>query len=102
MKKRRPSRIKNLLEKCKILDTDYDDFGGKIHRGTDPDANYSDCSCGCKHFIPLYNEVYDDADTDFGVCTNPKSRRCGLLTFEHQAGFGCFEIEKGLYFTNED
>ena len=25
---------------------------------------------------------------------NKRSKRCGLLTFEHQAGYGCFEIEK--------
>jgi hypothetical protein len=27
---------------------------------------------------------------DWGVCVNPKSHRCGLLTFEHQ---GCPEFE---------
>jgi hypothetical protein len=75
-----------LLDLCKILDTDYSDYGGKIRRHSDPDYNYSDCSGGCKHFIPLYNQKYRDADVDFGVCTNKRSKRCGLLTFEHQAG----------------
>ena len=38
---------------CKILDTDYIEFGGKISRWADPDADYSDCSCGCKFFNPV-------------------------------------------------
>lgn len=84
----------NLLDLCKVLDTDYSEYGGKIRRHNDPDYRYSDCSGGCKHFIPLYNEKYRDADFNFGVCTNKKSKRCGLLTFERQAGFGCFEVEK--------
>jgi hypothetical protein len=89
------SKKDNLLfNACKILDTDYVDYGGKITRWADPDNNYLDCSCGCKFFNPLYNNKYDGADMDFGVCLNPKSQRYGLLTFEHQAGFGCFEIEK--------
>jgi hypothetical protein len=89
------SKKDNLLfNACKILDTDYVDYGGKITRWADPDNNYLDCSCGCKFFNPLYNNRYDGADMDFGVCLNPKSKRYGLLTFEHQAGFGCFEIEK--------
>jgi hypothetical protein len=83
-----------LLDLCKVLDTDYSDYGGKIRRHSDPDYNYSDCSGGCKHFIPLYNQKYRDADVDFGVCTNKRSKRCGLLTFENQAGYGCFETEK--------
>jgi hypothetical protein len=83
-----------LLDACKTLDTDYVDYGGKITRWADPDNNYLDCSCGCKFFNPLYNNKYDGADMDFGVCLNAKSKRYGLLTFEHQAGFGCFEIEK--------
>lgn len=84
----------SLLNLCKVLDTDYIDYGGKITRWLDPDADYNDCSDGCKYFIPLHNESYKGADLDFGVCTNPKSKRCGLLTNEHQAGYGCFEVEK--------
>lgn len=95
MKKRK--RQNNYIDLCRVLDTDYDTVGGKIVRGTDPDAIYNDCSCGCRYFVPLYNEHYDDADTDFGVCTNPKSKRRGLLTFEHQAGYGCFEMSKDFY-----
>jgi len=84
----------SLFDACKILDSDYTDYGGKITRWLDTDATYPDCSCGCKYFNPLYNDQYDGADMDFGVCRNPKSKRYGLLTFEHQAGFGCFEVEK--------
>lgn len=69
--------------------TDYKPWG-KVERWKDPEANYPDCSCGCKHFKPLYNEK-TQIDCDYGVCTNPKSARCGLLTFEHQAGKDCFE-----------
>jgi len=46
-----------------------------------------DCSCGCHWFIPLAHEL----GYDWGVCHNPKSPRCGLLTFEHQ---GCREFEE--------
>ena len=84
----------NLLDLCKVLDTDYVEYGGKILRYNDSDYQYSDCGSGCKYFIPLYNEKHRDADFDYGVCVNKKSRRCGLLTFERQAGFGCFEVEK--------
>lgn len=80
-----------LFDLCKVLDTDYIEYGGKIFRGTDPDYNYLDCSCGCKFFVPLYNEDNKGPDFDYGVCTNTKSKRCGLLTFEHQAGYGCFQ-----------
>ena len=82
-----------LLNACKVLDTDYVDYGGKISRWADPDNDYLDCSCGCKFFNPLYNNKYDGADMDFGVCLNPDAKRYGLLTFEHQAGFGCFKVE---------
>ena len=69
--------------------TDYKPWG-RVERWEKPDEEYPDCSCGCKHFKPLYNEK-TQIDCDYGVCTNPNSARCGLLTFEHQAGKGCFE-----------
>jgi hypothetical protein len=83
-------KINLLYDLCKKLDTDYAEHGGRISRDLDPDYDYYDCSCGCKFFIPLHNETYKGPDFDFGVCSNPKSKRCGLLTFEHQAGYGCF------------
>lgn len=86
-------RKNKLIELCKILETDYIEYGGKITRWLDPDYDYRDCSCGCKFFIPLYDEKNKGRSFDYGVCTNPKSKRCGLLTFEHQAGYGCFKSE---------
>ena len=76
---------------CKVLATDYRDYGGQVERWKLADLNYPDCSCGCKWFVPLYDSKYDSADCDWGVCTNPNSPRAGLLTWEHQAGLKCFE-----------
>lgn len=75
----------------KKLDTDYRDYGGKIERWKLMDVNYPDCSSGCKHWVPLYDEANEWADCDWGVCGNPNGPRAGLLTWEHQAGFNCFE-----------
>jgi hypothetical protein len=72
-----------LWEIVKILPTDYTDYGGGIERWKDPDKGYPDCSSGCRHFWAL--------DADWGVCCNPQSPRAGLLTWEHQAGEGCWE-----------
>ena len=69
--------------------TDYLPWG-KVKRWENEKKDYPDCSCGCKHFKPLYNKK-TTVDCDFGVCINSRSPRCGLLTFEHQAGKGCFE-----------
>jgi hypothetical protein len=63
----------------KNLDTDFEPYGKRERDG-------SDCSCGCKFFHALEGK----AGSDWGVCTNPKSPRCGILTFEHQ---GCQEFE---------
>jgi len=41
-----------------------------------------DCSSGCKYFFPLEGKH----GMDWGVCTEPRSPRAGLLTFEHM---GC-------------
>jgi hypothetical protein len=77
------SKLKSVL---KILPTDYEDYGGEIKRWADPEKDYPDCSRGCKYVVKI--------DKDWVVCTNPKSPRAGMLTWEHQAGFGCFEPEK--------
>lgn len=74
----------------KILSTDYSDYGGSVVRWDDKNADYPDCSCGCKWFLPLEG----DLSTDWGVCNNPNAPRAGLLTFEHQTGRGCFEFDK--------
>lgn len=70
----------------KRLPSDYTDYGGEVERWADED-NYPDCSCGCRWFLPLDGELA----YDWGVCSNPNSPRAGLLTFEHQAGKGCFD-----------
>lgn len=57
---------------------DYEPYGSRERDGWD-------CSCGCKWAAWLQDEP-----GDWLVCTNPKSYRCGLLTFEHQ---GCPEFE---------
>src|SRR5262245_33386431 len=59
---------------CLRLPTDYEPYGFRVRDG-------NDCSCGCKWFLSL-----QAAPADWGVCANPRSPRCGLLTFEHQ---GC-------------
>ncbi len=51
--------------------------------GTDTEHHEKpDCSCGCKHFHVLEGK----RGMDWGVCTEPRSPRAGLLTFEHM---GC-------------
>ena len=67
----------------RLLPSDYTDYGGEVIRWQDSSKAYPDCSTGCRHWWPL--------DGDWGVCRNPRSARAGLLTFEHQAGEGCWE-----------
>lgn len=64
---------------CKRLPSDYEPYG-------EQDRDNGDCSSGCKWYLPL-----EDQPADWGVCSNPKSPRCGLLTFEHMGGKECFE-----------
>ena len=72
----------------KRLPTDYSDYGGEIERWADGD-DYPDCSCGCKYFLPLDGELA----YDWGVCGKLGAPRAGLLTWEHQAGRDCYEME---------
>lgn len=69
-----------------ILGNDYSDYGGAIIRWEDPQQAYPDCSTGCR----FARWLEGDLGADWCVCTNPKSHRCGLLTFEHQ---GCQRFE---------
>ena len=71
----------HLLDIVEKLPSDFQPYGRRRRYG-------SDCSCGCKHFLPLAGSL----GMDWGVCANSKSPRCGLLTFEHQ---GCFQFEGG-------
>ena len=79
-----------LFKVLKVLPTDYKEYGGVVERWADEELAYPDCSCGCKFFIEL-SEPYS---LDWGVCVKSRAPRAGLLTWEHQAGFGCFEQDE--------
>jgi hypothetical protein len=70
-------------EVLKVLPTDYTDYGGSVIRWEDDTKDYPDCSSGCKYWMAF--------DSDWGVCLNKDGPRAGLLTWEHQAGIGCFD-----------
>jgi uncharacterized protein (DUF433 family) len=78
---------------CRVLPSDYKDYGGSVVRWADEAAAYPDCSCGCKYWAPLWSaeSLLNHQDSDYGVCLNAKAPRHGMLTFEHMAGFQCFE-----------
>jgi hypothetical protein len=76
-----------MLERLIILPSDYTAYGGKVERWADDNRHYPDCSSGCRHFAPLAGQL----GNDWGVCANTSAPRFGLLTFEHQAGYKCFE-----------
>jgi hypothetical protein len=78
-----------LLQHLKRLPTDYLSYGGTVERWADATLDYPDCSCGCRYFVKLDGPL----GNDWGVCTRRDAPRFGLLTFEHQAGFSCFERE---------
>lgn len=73
----------------KSLPEDYDPWG-KNERWADPQKDYPDCSGGCMHYFKLATREKESLGANWGVCVNPKSHRCGLLTFEHQ---GCEHAE---------
>lgn len=79
----------NLHKSLIILPTDYNDFGGCVKRWENPNLQYPDCS-ECKHFASLRESL----GNDWGVCTNLKGPRKGLLTWQYMAGFGCFESKE--------
>jgi len=82
--------LSDLFKCLRILPSDYQEYGGEVKRWEHNDKNYPDCSSGCKHFVALQEPF----NFDWGVCSNPSSPRSGLLTWEHQAGFECFEQQK--------
>lgn len=79
----------NLFEVLIVLPTDYAEYGGEVKRWEHNDVNYPDCSAGCRFFVPLE----EPHSMDWGVCAKKGAPRAGLLTWEHQAGFGCFKAE---------
>jgi len=85
--KTQPANLhEHLWRVVKKLPSDFEPYGRRQRAAQDEDDWVSDCSCGCRHFLPLEGKL----GYDWGVCANPKSPRCGLLTFEHQ---GCREFE---------
>jgi hypothetical protein len=80
----------NLFKCLKILPSDYEEYGGGVKRWENKEKDYPDCSRGCKFFF----ELKGDLGNDWGVCAKPNAPRAGLLTWEHQAGFGCFEQDE--------
>jgi hypothetical protein len=80
-KAERDREHRRLWQLCPQMTQDYAPWG------LVPDSERGfDCSCGCRFYRPLEG----DMGGDWGVCTNLKSHRRGLLTFEHQ---GCKEYE---------
>ena len=77
----------NLFESLRVLPTDYAEYGGDVERWKDPTIDYPDCSRGCAYWVSLNGSL----GNDWGVCANKKAPRAGLLTWEHMAGFLCFE-----------
>lgn len=80
----------DLIAHSHRLPTDYREYGGGGDRWSDPAEAYPDCSSGCRHASYLRGAL----SRDWCICLNPAAPRFGLLTFEHQAGFGCFEPKK--------
>ncbi len=80
----------SLLDRVTRLPTDYRDYGGDVERWADPELHYADCSSGCRHFLNLRGKL----GSDWGVCGKTDGPRFSLLTFEHQAGFGCFDFDE--------
>ena len=78
-----------LWDVCIKKATDFEPYG-------QAERNLPDCSCGCKHFVPLSGTV----GADWGVCILSNGPRSGLLTFEHQ---GCmfFDEESSKGFSDE-
>jgi hypothetical protein len=76
-----------LFKVLRSLPTDYTDYGGEVERWADDTVDYPDCSAGCRFFVPLEGSL----GHDWGVCAKEGAPRAGLLTWEHQAGFGCFK-----------
>ncbi len=68
-----------------VLPTDFAAHGGTVDRDEE-----SDCGCGCRHAIPLRGQL----GADWVLCANADGPRFGMVTFEHQAGAGCFEGKK--------
>jgi hypothetical protein len=78
-----PSHHDKLWSACPHLQADYLPYGQALRGGPD-------CSGGCKFYYVLADRDEEEISMDWGICANPKSHRCGRLTFEHQ---GCPQFE---------
>lgn len=88
-KTRRPITHEHLRAIVKNCPQDWEGYGEQPRHYTDADGQRcwgNDCSMGCIWYAELKGRL----SLDWGVCTNPASHRCGLLTFEHQ---GCMHFE---------
>lgn len=85
---RRDDMLQRLWRVVPVLPTDYDGYGGAVERWGDAHQSDADCSSGCRFARFL------DGSGDWLVCLNPDAARFGLLTWEHQAGRGCFVPEE--------
>ena len=69
---------------CKFLRNDFEPFGC-----IEPETGEKTCASGCRHYFRLADPNGDIRS--WGVCTNTRSHRVGLLTNEHQ-GCTAFEV----------
>lgn len=73
---------------------DYAPYGATDREDANaPDGWWADCSSGCRHYLVLADVEEERLSLDWGICINPRSHRCGLLTFEHQ-GCPAFEYDE--------
>lgn len=84
MTQRRGRTHEQLWKITKNVPQDYEPYGKQKRTWTSEAESgmYEDCSCGCRFYVVLAG----DLGLDWGICSNPRSHRAGLLTFEHQ---GC-------------
>jgi hypothetical protein len=68
------------------LPANYEPYGYRKCDDGEDETWHGDCSMGCRWCVRLAGRF----GMDWGVCTNPDSHRCGLLTFPHQ---GCPAFE---------
>lgn len=66
----------HLAKIVKRLPSDFEPYGKRSR-----DTGGCDCSCGCK----WYHALEGSRGSDWGICGNSRSPRCGLLPFEHQS-----------------
>jgi hypothetical protein len=70
-----PGHHEILWHACQKLPAGYRSYG-------ETERDSPDCSCGCIHYYLLESGDGQPLGLDWGACANPKSHRCGLLTFE--------------------